>query len=132
MLCSLKSVAVLLYMRFKNQLSFCKTFIMIHTCITFISGMSITSWFFFGNFIKYFSYLYNVLHGNYVNMMYSILENLQLVFFLIVLFIKDLKKVFMSYFTICYIIVYYVSVVLNLFIQVCYSMEFWIIKIVIK
>ena len=61
-------------------------------------------------------------------MAYIMLLYLRLVFYLISLFMKDLKKVFMGCFTMCYIMIYYTSVVLNIFDKMYYSMEFWIIE----
>lgn len=61
-------------------------------------------------------------------MIYIVLWNLQLVLFLISPLIKGLKKVFMSCFTMCHIIVYRPSVVSNAFDKMCHTMEFWIIE----
>lgn len=56
------------------------------------------------------------------------LQNLQLIFFLINSFIKRFKKVFMGYFTMYYIIVYCSVIIINALEKIGHSVEFWIFK----
>ncbi len=78
--------------------------------------------------IQYFSYQDGVLHGNYIGIAYIMLEYLRLVLLLIAPSIEGLEKVFMGCFTICRIIVYRASIILNAFDEMCHSIEFWIIE----
>lgn len=78
--------------------------------------------------ISNFCWKNNILHCKYIGIMYIILQNLQLVFFLIYLSIKGFEKLFMRHFTICYIIIYCTTIVLNAFDKISYSMKFCIIE----
>ena len=75
MLYNFRFIAILLFIKSKYQLYLNNIFIILYTYIIFISSILIISSF-FSIFNKYFSYEYNVLHSNYIDMAYIILYNL--------------------------------------------------------
>lgn len=78
-------------------------------------------------FVSNFCPKNSVLHFKYIDVIYIIMQNLQLILFFIYLFIERFKKVFIHCFTICFIIIDCTTISFNIFDKIGYIMELWIV-----